>query len=61
MFFAKTGTPTARGLLSNEIFGITKEDRTTIFAYIHLAGETFMHPLAYKIWTRLDPNVRLCA
>lgn len=61
MFFSRSNTPTPTGLLSNEIFGITKDDRTTIFAYIHLAGETFMHPLAYKIWCRLDSNVKLCA
>ena len=61
MFFARSNMPTSDGLLSNEIFGITKDDRSTIFAYIHLAGETFMHPLAYKIWCRLDSNVKLCA
>lgn len=61
MFFERTGSPTSDGLLSNEIFGITKDDRTSIFSYIHLAGETFMHPLAYKIWNRLDKNVKMCA
>ena len=61
MFFERTGSPTPDGLLSNEIFGITKDDRTSIFSYIHLAGETFMHPLAYKIWNRLDKNVKMCA
>lgn len=60
MFFARTNMPTIDGLLSNEIFGITKDDRTTIFAYIDLAGEYFLHPLAYKIWSRLDSNVKLC-
>ena len=61
MFFTRSNMPTSTGLLSNEIFGITKEDRTSIFAYIELAGETFMHPLAYKVWCRLDNNVKLCA
>lgn len=61
VFFSKSGVPTTDGLLSNEIFGITKDDRTQIFAYINLAGETFMHPLAYKIWYRLDSNIKLCA
>lgn len=61
MFFSRSNMPTPTGLLSNEIFGITKDDRTTIFAYIHLAGETFMHPLGYKIWSKLDSNVKLCA
>lgn len=60
MFFARTNMPTVDGLLSNEIFGITKDDRTTIFAYIDLAGEYFLHPLAYKIWSRLDSNIKLC-
>lgn len=60
MFFARTNMPTVDGLLSNEIFGITKDDRTTIFAYIDLAGEYFLNPLAYKIWSRLDSNVKLC-
>lgn len=61
LFFTRSNMPTPTGLLSNEIFGISKDDRMTIFAYIHLAGETFMHPLAYKIWCRLDGNVKLCA
>lgn len=61
LFFTRSNMPTPTGLLSNEIFGISKDDRTTIFAYIHLAGEVFMHPLAYKIWCRLDSNVKLCA
>ena len=61
MSFARDNLPTADGLFSNEIFGITKEDRSTIFAYVNLAGETFLHPLAYKIWSRLDSNVKLCA
>lgn len=61
MFFSRSNMPTPNGLLSNEIFGITKDDRTTIFAYIHLAGELFLHPLAYKIWSKLDSNVKLCA
>lgn len=61
MFFSRSNMPTPTGLLSNEIFGITKDDRTSIFAYIHLADEIFMHPLAYKTWVRLDSNVKLCA
>ena len=61
VFFSRVGTPTPHGLLSNEIFGITKDDRMGIFAYIHLADEYFMHPLAYKQWCRLDSNVKSCA
>lgn len=60
IFFSRNNVPTEKGLLSNEIFGITKDDRTTIFAYINLAGETFMHPLGYKIWCKLDSNVKMC-
>ena len=60
VFFSRSGVPTTDGLLSNEIFGISKDDRTQIFAYINLAGETFMHPLAYKTWCRLDSNIKLC-
>lgn len=61
IFFSSNSTPTEDGLLSNEIFGITRDDRSTIFAYINLAGETFMHPLGYKIWCKLDSNVKMCA
>ena len=57
LFFERNNSPTRDGLLSNEIFGISKEDRTTIFAYIHLGGTEFMHPLLYKTWSRMDPNV----
>ena len=58
LFFERANTPTADGLLSNEIFGISRDDRSTIFAYINLGGEEFMHPLLYKTWLRLDANVK---
>ena len=61
MSFSRGNLPDKDGLFSNEIFGITKEDRSSIFAYVNLAGETFLHPLAYKIWSRLDSNIKLCA
>ena len=57
LFFSRSNIPTEDGLLSNEIFGITKDDRTSIFAYIDLGGE-FMHPLLYKTWVRMDANVK---
>ena len=60
MFFSRSNMPTEDGLLSNEIFGVTRDDRSTIFAYIHLAGESFLHPLAYKIWCKLDKNIKPC-
>ena len=60
VYFDRSGMPTPDGLLSNEIFGVTSNDRTEIFAYIELAGESFLHPLAYKTWCRLDSNVKMC-
>ena len=46
--FAKNNIPTSDGLLSNEIFGITKFDRSNTYAYIGL-GDWFMHPLHYRM------------
>lgn len=57
VFFIKDGAPTEKGLLSNVIFGTTKDERANIFAYIDL-HEWFLHPLAYKIWTRMDSRVK---
>lgn len=57
IYFYKPGVPTPDGLLSNAIFGITKEERSGIFAYISLAGEYFIHPLVYKTWRRLDRRI----
>lgn len=59
VFFNRNSVPTPDGLLSNEIFGITKYDRSTTFAYIDLF-EDFMHPLLYKIWSKLDSKVKEC-
>lgn len=59
IFFIRDNIPSPNGLLSNDIFGITKDERSNIFAYISL-GEYFMHPLIYKLWTRMDNNVRAC-
>ena len=36
VFFIRNSVPTPDGLLSNEIFGITKYDRANTFAYIDL-------------------------
>ena len=49
VFFIRNGVPTPDGLLSNEIFGITKEKRGNIWAYIDLKGH-YLHPFIYKIW-----------
>lgn len=57
VFFVKDGIPTSKGLLSNEIFGITKEERANIFGYIDL-HDWFLHPLVYKIWSRMDSRVK---
>lgn len=59
VFFIRNSTPTSDGLLSNEIFGITKYDRANTFAYIDL-HETFLNPLIYKIWCKLDSNIKPC-
>lgn len=55
--FAKNNIPTTDGLLSNEIFGITKFDRSNTYAYIGL-GDWFMHPLHYRIWSKMDSNIK---
>ncbi|MGN1394244.1 MAG: hypothetical protein ACI4V7_09515 [Succinivibrionaceae bacterium] len=49
-------TPTPQGLLSNEIFGITKAERSGIYAYIDLGG-TFLHPLVYKALCQLNSKI----
>lgn len=57
MFFVKDGIPTSGGLLSNEIFGITKDERANIFGYIDL-HDWFLHPLVYKLWGRMDHRIK---
>lgn len=58
MFNSGSGA-TSDGLLSNEIFGITKDERSGIFAYINLE-EYFIQPYYYKIWLKIDRNLRGC-
>ena len=48
--------PTEDGLLSNEIFGITKAERAGIYAYIDLGGD-FMLPLVYKTLLKLNGKI----
>lgn len=55
--FLRDNIPSDEGLLSNKIFGITKDDRAGIFAYIDLHG-TFIDPSCYKTWIRLDGKIR---
>lgn len=59
VFFVRNSIPTPDGLLSNEIFGITKYDRANTFAYIDL-HETFINPLIYKLWCKSDSNIKSC-
>lgn len=49
-------TPTEDGLLSNEIFGITKAERAGIYAYIDLGG-TFIHPIVYKTLCKINGKI----
>jgi hypothetical protein len=49
-------TPTEDGLLSNEIFGITKTERAGIYAYISL-GSYFIQPLIYKTLLKLNGKI----
>lgn len=48
--------PTPDGLLSNEIFGITKAERAGIYAYVDLGGY-FLNPLAYKALCTLNKKI----
>lgn len=59
VFFIRNSIPTPDGLLSNDIFGITKYDRANTFAYIDL-HETFLNPLIYKMWCKVDSNIKHC-
>ena len=57
IFFASDGSPDPNGLLSNQIFGITQNDRSNIFSYIHLGDHTFINPVFYKALTTLDSKI----
>lgn len=59
VFFVRNGVPSPDGLLSNEIFGITRYDRANTFAYIDLY-ETFINPLIYKMWCKSDSGIKDC-
>ena len=45
------------GLLSNEIFGITQSDRSSIFGRIKLGKSPFIAPLFYKVLVKLDGKI----
>ena len=55
--FIRDNIPSDDGLLSNKIFGITRDDRAGIFAYINLNG-MFLDPSCYKTWSTMDNRVK---
>lgn len=57
IYFVRDGVPTPDGLLSNEIFGISMDDRANRFAYIDLSAK-FLHPYLYKQWVSMDRRIR---
>jgi len=59
IYFVSSGIPTSDGLLSNDVFGISKDQRANIFAYVDLY-KSFIDPLSYKIWCRMDRKVKEC-
>ena len=59
VMFNSSNGPTSDGLLSNELFGITKDERAGIYGYINL-DSTFINPYYYKIWLKIDRNLRSC-
>lgn len=59
IFFVRDNIPSPDGLLSNEIFGISKTDRAGIWAYIDLE-RWFMDPSCFKVWCSIDSNLKAC-
>lgn len=57
VIFDASSNPTSDGLLSNTIFGITKESRASTFAYISLKKK-FLQPLVYRIWSKVDSKIK---
>lgn len=57
VIFDTSSNPTSDGLLSNTIFGITKESRASTFAYISLKKK-FLQPLVYRIWGKVDSKIK---
>lgn len=55
--FIRDGIPSDDGLLSNKIFGYTKEERSGIYGYIDLHG-TFIDPSCYKTLVSIDKRIR---
>lgn len=57
VFFSRPGQNNPEGLLSNEIFGLTKSERAEIWGYIDL-HDHFIHPLIYKKLFRTERKFR---
>lgn len=55
--FIRPGIPSDDGLLSNEIFGLTMDERSGVFGYIDLHGY-FIDPSCYKAWVRINPRIK---
>ena len=56
VLFQRGGVPHPKGLVSNEIFGITVQSRKETFAYINLYGR-FFHPHVYKVVRSVFRNI----
>lgn len=54
--FIRDGIPSPEGLISNEIFGISNEERSQIYGYIDL-HDWFMDPSCYKAWKKVDNKI----
>ena len=57
VFYSRDNVPTSDGLLSNEIFGITRDDRAGIFGYISLENY-YIDPSCYKCWCKIDSIIK---
>lgn len=55
--FVRDRIPSDDGLLSNEIFGLTPDERAGTFGYIDLHG-IFLDPSCFKAWIRIDSKIR---
>lgn len=56
VLFERGGIPNPKGLISNEIFGVSVKSRKETFGYIDLGGH-FIHPHIYKIIRRVFRNI----
>ena len=56
VLFQRGGVPHPKGLVSNEIFGVTVQSRKETFAYLNLYGR-FFHPHVYKVVHSVFRNI----